>query len=536
MTGISKSSGLLKPSFISAFIILITVAYITISYNLWSRPNAIIRDDVNHYYSYLPAVFIYHDIKLDFIDRNIDYFAKHYWPLRGPKGGWVIVTTMGLSLMYAPFFLMFHYPMQWMGMEALGYSPPYQLALVLSSLFYFAVGLFYLRKILLYYFSEWPTAITMATVVLSTNLVFYVTDEPAMSHAYNFVLMTMFLYYTIRWSEKQSIKHAIVLGLLAGMISLIRPTNILVILVLAVWNVDSFRALWDRILLFIKKSPQVAIMFAAAILVWVPQMLYWKYVTGHYFYFSYSDKGKFFFDNPQIYQTLFGYRKGWLLYTPVMAFAILGLFFLFRKYRKLFFPVLIFMIANIWVISSWWLWWYGGSYGMRAYVDSYGILAIPFAAFVAWSFENRKWYIQVLNVMAIGLFTFHNYFQICQYHNSALHYVSMTKEAYWDSFGHKHPSLRFGHLLSYPDYKSAEKGIYPEPKPDPLYTGKLGRKECVIIVRGEVMSSLFSNRDYLLGMMEKAKSRNISLDSLVTLDAEWILQDKIYKGMVKVKE
>jgi len=30
----------------------------------------------------------------------------------------------------------------------------------------------------------------------------------------------------------------------------------------------------------------------------------------------------------------------------------------------------------------------------------------------------------------------------------------MTKEAYWDSFGRKHPSKEFKDYLEYPDYES----------------------------------------------------------------------------------
>jgi hypothetical protein len=56
--------------------------------------------------------------------------------------------------------------------------------------------------------------------------------------------------------------------------------------------------------LLVSKYRILLIMIAATILVWLPQMIYWKYVTGQFLYFSYGDKGKFFFTNPQVINTL----------------------------------------------------------------------------------------------------------------------------------------------------------------------------------------------------------------------------------------
>ena len=78
----------------------------------------IITWDVTSYYGYLPAIFIHHDLSLDFIDTDgVNYSAKHqFWPERlnrdlerDPAGEIkVIKTTMGMSFMYAPFFFMAH--------------------------------------------------------------------------------------------------------------------------------------------------------------------------------------------------------------------------------------------------------------------------------------------------------------------------------------------------------------------------------------------------------------------------------------------
>jgi len=518
-----------KLSLCAYWSILIIVIAFSVYRSHWKTPDKVFHDDINHYYSYLPATFIHHDLSLNFIKKDINEFAKHYWPIVGPKGDWVIVTTMGLSILYAPFFLIIHYPLEWTGQSSLGFTEPYQLALILSSLFYVAIGLHLLRKILLAHFSQTTTAITIIGVVLATNLLYYVVDEPAMSHAYNFALITAFVYFTMKWHKSPGIAVSIWLGLLAGLITLIRPTNVLVIVVFAFWGITSLKDLNAKFSLFYRKYYLVLFMVIAAFFIWLPQFIYWKYTTGQYLFFSYGDKGKFFFTNPQILNTLFSYRKGWFLYTPIMITAIAGLYFLFRRHRGVFIPVLIFMVANIWVISSWWLWWYGGSYGLRAYIDSYSIAALPFAALVSWAFDNRKKWIQVVTLILLSAFIFHNFFQIEQYRRGAIDYVSMTREAYWESFGKIKPSERFYHLLSYPDYKSAEKGIYPDPVIDPLYTGKLTRKEGIERMKEHISSS----PEYLEMIRKKSAEQGISFDSMLYLDARYIYDLKVSEGTIK---
>ena len=89
---------------------------------------------------------------------------------------------------------------------------------------------------------------------------------------------------------------------------------------------------------------QLFIIIFFAFLVWIPQLLYWKTVTGNYLFYSYADEG-FFFLNPQILKGLFSYRNGWLIYSPVMFFALLGIPFLYRYAKDFFLPVMLFFFA-----------------------------------------------------------------------------------------------------------------------------------------------------------------------------------------------
>ena len=56
--------------------------------------------DVISYYGYLPAMFIYHDVSLSFIDADREAFKDQYWPETTPEGKHVLKTTMGLGILY----------------------------------------------------------------------------------------------------------------------------------------------------------------------------------------------------------------------------------------------------------------------------------------------------------------------------------------------------------------------------------------------------------------------------------------------------
>jgi hypothetical protein len=418
----------------------------------------IIASDVMGYYLYLPATFIHHDLTLEFVEKDPEFYQDKIWFLRSHTGNRVIQFTCGLALLYTPFFLAAQLLAPVAGFETNGYTDPYEIALILSCLFYMILGLYFLRKILLDYFSEWITSITLFTIVIGTNLLFYSTIEAPMSHAYSFALITVFMYLITLWYKKTTLLRSMLLGLLFGMIILIRPTNIIIILLFLFWAIVSFKDIQNRILHLLKAYPHLILMILFSFIVWIPQLLYWKAVSGQYFYNSYGAQAWFFFNDPQVVNVLFSYRKGWLLYTPVMVFALSGIPFLLRYARGTFWAVLFFILFHLYIISSWWDWWYGGSFGHRAFIDAYGVLALPLASFLKWIMDRKKW-IRLTGIIILGLLIYHNTFQVTQYYNGAIHWVSMTKKAYWDSFGRRQPSDNFREYLKFPDYKGIQEKI-----------------------------------------------------------------------------
>jgi hypothetical protein len=187
-------------------------------------------------------------------------------------------------------------------------------------------------------------------------------------------------------------------------------------------------------------------------------MIYWKEMTGHWLYFSYGSDERFFFGDPAIIKGLFSWRKGLFIYTPILLFAFAGIIMLWRNRSPHALPVTLFVPLNIYIIFSWWCWWYGGGFGQRAFIDSYALMAVAAAALLAYAFSSGKRWLRAGIITAYCMLMSLGIFNNIQYYNGAIHWESMTKAAYWDSFGRIRPSAEFNDLLQAPDYEAARAG------------------------------------------------------------------------------
>jgi hypothetical protein len=438
------------------WLILASMAFVIFNIGWYKKEQKVIYWDVLEYYGYLPATFIYHDLSLDFVKTDRSYYLDKFWPIAAPNGGHVIKMTMGMAVLYSPFFLIGHIAAGLTGFEQTGFTMPYKLTIQLSALFYLAIGLYYLRKLLQRYFSNAATALTLTGILVGTNLYYYSSVEAPMSHAYTFSLFAIFITLVIKWFDNPNVRNSILLGLLSGLIVLIRPSNIVILLVFAFWGITQRQHISERFFLLLSRWRLVLLMAICFWVVWVAQLLYWHYNTNEWFFYSYTSQ-KFFFDDPMIMKCLFSYRKGWLLYTPVMFFALLGFIALYKQQREFFYPILIFTVVNFYVISCWWIWWYGGCFGMRPLIESYALLAFPMAAGLDWILKSRL-SIRLTGIGVFLLLTAHGCFENGQYYYVAIHYDSMTKKAYWENFGKLHPTGPYWDMLSSPDFDKAMKG------------------------------------------------------------------------------
>ena len=442
-------------------IILICLTIIEIQLNLvrWSNKNVIVWDVIG-YYGYLPATCIDKDLKLSFItDANYkQYEGIHYVSLKHKNGNRVMKFPMGMAMLYAPFFAVAHVLATPLGYANDGFSQIYQCFIAFSGLFYLLFGLLFLRKTLLLFYSEKITALSLLFIFFGTNLLCYSSVDSAMSHAYTFSLFSVFIYYCIQFLKSPNLKTTIYLAVLFGLIVLIRPINVLCILTIILIGVSSLEDFKNRLKLLVQEYKFVIVFSLVFLVVILPQLLYWKFVTGHFFYFSYG-KEHFYFNNPHIINCLIGFRKGWFIYTPLIVFAFVGAWYMRKQQAASFFYLIAILFPlYIFIISCWWCWWYGGSFSQRTLIDLYPLLTLAFGAFFyKMSFASKLKKTIMYSVMAFLLLL--NLFQTAQYKYNIIHYDSMTYKAYINVFGVLDSKKADQSLLDHPDNERAVVGL-----------------------------------------------------------------------------
>ncbi len=515
-----------------AVIIFLLIFYLgsNFTHRNWIRDEGPIRGvikwDIISYYAYLPAVFIYHDLSFDFT-KNPDFVNDNkFWYQETEIGKNVIITSMGMSYLYAPFFFIAHTLAPVFNEPQDGFQSIYQFFLVFSALFYLALGLYCLWKLLSRYFPPGVTALSMLLIGIGTNLYYYSTHEAALSHSYSFSLICALFLVVTKWYDSPDWKRSLLLGFLYGLIVLIRPSNVLLLVPITFWGVGNLKGLWVRLRFLLRSTPLIVLMLAAFLVPWIPQFLYWKEVTGMYLYNSYNTVGSaFYFGNPHILDFLISYRKGWFLYTPIMLFAGLGFIPLSRMHRGLFYPLLVYIVIVIYVLSSWWSWWYGGCFGMRSMIDMSGLMAIPLAALIL---AARK-QLRIRRIILGWIFTFLvflNIFQTYQYKAVLIHHVGMTKTSYWTIFLRANDRYGYWQNLSEPDYELARKGIY-------VYYPIIGKDERLLEMNEE------EGREYVLYNLRKERrlirdiKRYANRNDISNVEALDIVVDRAYQRLTE---
>lgn len=387
--------------------------------------------DASGYYMYLPATFIYKDLKQC---KFHDSILKKYNPtpdfqqafVHEASGNYVMKYSMGQAITMLPWFTIAHI---WASNSRMypadGFSYPYQICIGIGLMLYSLIGFYFLRKVLLIYFSEKTTALVLPLLLLGTNLINYVAVDQAMTHGNLFTLYACILYLSHRYWLAPNARMAILIGLLCGLATLIRPTEIICLLIPLLWGADSIRKLKQRFTFLFNtiKHPLLLAAFFAIIVSLQP--IYWHYVSGDWIVYSYQDQG-FSWLHPHFKEYCFSSMCGWLRYSPLMMLPFLGIPLLYlRKIQPILLPFLIFL--SFYIVLAWDIWDYGGTAG-RAMVQYYPLLAFALAAL--FEFVYGKKILTILSSLVVLLFTYASVWWVYHAHHGSIQALGVS-HAYW---------------------------------------------------------------------------------------------------------
>jgi hypothetical protein len=320
--------------------------------------------------------------------------------------------------------------------------------------FYIFIGIYFCERLLrLYGAKTLQSFFICLLLVFGTNLFFYGVVEPSMSHAYSFATIAAFLFYVKKIIDSGCKKCILAAFISLGLIILTRPVNIMIILALP-FLAGSFSRLKEFFLFIVKNYLYTGAGILLGGLIVGLQLFVWHKQTGHFFVYSYNDE-RFYFNNPNVLNILFSYRKGLFIYTPLFFLALTGFKFLFRKNKFSAISLILFFIFVFYIMSCWHLWFYGSSFGFRPMIDYYSLLAL-LLLFSLNVFNNKPRRIVFVFLCMFALFV--NQVQAYQYRKFILHWYNMSSNKYWKIFL-KTDERWSGYVWNYPE--SSELGDHP---------------------------------------------------------------------------
>lgn len=414
-------------------LVVIAAIYLVVSINVNFGKNKwqdVLESDAWGYYAYLPAVFIYHDLHFSFYEKVMHggYFEERlgYEYRTGNDGKVANKYFCGTALAIAPFFLGAHILSQLLDYPQDGYNRIYILSVNMAAVFYAVLGLYFLAQLLQFYTQKTRTLLTvLIAIAFGTQLFYYSFGEPGMSHVYSFCFVNLFLWKAKHWFEHEGRHDALLASFALGIIFLIRPINILIVLLLPFLAGDVTH-LKEGLYSYFRNVKLVLTTALIFMLVAGMQSLFYFIQTGKLWIDSYPGEN-FNFYNPHFFELLFSFRKGLFIYTPLVFLAQFALVYLVKVNKFLAFSYLFFFCILTYILSSWWIWYYGGSFSLRAFIEYFGVFAVLLTILL-----NQLKYQQV-NTAIILVFIVLCQIQTYQYRYFIIHWSEMNQQRYFDS-------------------------------------------------------------------------------------------------------
>lgn len=392
----------------------------------------LIHYDAMGYYSYL--LLWWTDENSDFTRLKALPQNTFTVPVPTTTGSTVTLNkySTGMALLHTPFFWVGDLQARWQGLPRDGLSQPYRYWTALGAVLYALLALVLLRAWLQHHCGEGATAVALLGIGLGTHWWHYTLYAPFMAHNTSFFCLAALLYGAQRWYTSGTWRWALWLGLFTGLLAATRLPNLAMGWIILLGGVGSWQTIRERRHFLQDQWSTLVGAAGIVLLLQLPQLWYWKTATGSWWVNPYTANGEgFFWSQPRFMEILIGYRKGWLIYTPLAMLCLWGMKHVYQQQRGWFWAIGGYLFLQLYLVAAWGCWWYGGCFGLRPMVESMAVLSLPLAL---WWEHQKSWRLLLsgsLLVFLMGL----NQFQSHQYQYGLIHWEGMTRAAYWHAFG-----------------------------------------------------------------------------------------------------
>ncbi len=273
---------------------------------------------------------------------------------------------IGWAVFHAPWFALGHGTsllLDKAGFEVRtdGYGKVYERFLYFGSLVYAVLGC-WMTYLLMRRFFEWEVSLIGLLVAwLSGLLIYYQLSQYAMAHGLTYLCLVSCFYWSLAIREMPPLKRNwLMLGVSVGMLLITRyqaGVYLLFPFLIAVVEILTRRTTI--------RATGVCVLAIVGIVFF--QLLAWKLLYGSWLVYSYSGEG-FRWSDPEFGKTLFDPYHGLFYWHPIFLVGLVGLvgFVVWRR-DWLAWAMPISVLAMTYVNAAWETWWFGASFGGRAY-------------------------------------------------------------------------------------------------------------------------------------------------------------------------
>ena len=407
-------------------------------------------------YAWVRSLFMDGDLDCS---NEFDYYVQEFqerfgWegagydlaPLKTATGHQANKYPIGTALLWSPFFLIGHAVtlaahVLGMGIKVDGYSRFYVFFVSFGTCFYGFLALLLSYKISRFYFKNWLALFSTITIWFASSIPVYMYLYPSLPHITSLFMVSLFIYYWWRTRENRITKEWAILGLIGGVMALVRLENISFFILPFLQVVyQGYQAVKNGNRQELKKySNQFLLFLGCYLLVFSLQIITWKVVFGKYFVNPYTatevlklNSDSFvssyedpytkadsstgimsiliYLSHPDFFKVYFGSAHGLFSWTPVLLLAILGLIFLYRRDKSVALFLILTFFAISYVVSC--IGGAGASFGNRYLLKCGLIYIIGLTAFL--HLLSRKFKSSIIAVVCF-LFIGWNLLFIVQY-------------------------------------------------------------------------------------------------------------------------
>ena len=358
-----------------------------IIFSIWGVINSVsigesskvIDSDGKGYYAFLPAIFIFNDSTYEkSVNAENEYLKGEHYPSyikQNEQGKRFNNYFVGVAVLEFPFFFLATIISWIVGCSVTGYSDLYSAFYYLGGLFYSILGIVYFFKTVQLLFPEKKYIDWFVIIAIVCSPLIYYLAGSSMSHNFSFFLFAIFAYTLLILKERFSMGRFGLLGLILGLIIIVRPTNAIIVSLIPFLLGSKDNLVNFFKIAIVRYSNFTFALFCFSFVIFL-QLLTWKWQSGNWFLWSYGGQG-FNWSNPQILRSLIGFRTGLLVHSPIVILGIIGAIMMIRKnaFQALFWWI--YFLLNSYVISSWWCWDYATTFGARAFSEHVIFILIP---------------------------------------------------------------------------------------------------------------------------------------------------------------